>query len=190
VLLANLSDNISRLLLGGGYGFLTGQHGLVVDNLLQVCSLPATMRDPHFEWREQATIVTADGTTLTLSDTENAELFWGIRGGGCNFGVCTEFTLKLHPQRRTIFSGVVVFSTDVLRELMAVLTKWFKNAKKNEGMHMVMRKDPSSDKVSVKSFSSTSTASVSPARRCASPWSYSTMDPRRKGVKITRNSMI
>jgi FAD/FMN-containing dehydrogenase len=44
-LLANLSDNIPRLLLGGGYGFLTGQYGLVVDNLLQVCSLPATPHD-------------------------------------------------------------------------------------------------------------------------------------------------
>ncbi|KAN0132180.1 hypothetical protein V8E53_009946 [Lactarius tabidus] len=122
---------VAGLLLGGGYGFLTGQHGLVVDNLLQ------------------ATIVTADGTTLTLSDTENAELFWGIRGGGSNFGVCTEFTLRLHPQRRTVFSGLVVFSTDVLIELMAVLTKWWKNAKKNEGMHMMLRKDLSFDKVCV-----------------------------------------
>jgi FAD/FMN-containing dehydrogenase len=146
---ANLSDNIPRLLLGGGYGFLTGQYGLVVDNLLQVCTLPATPRDHYFERTTQATIVTADGTTLTLSDTENAELFWGIRGGGCNFGVCTEFTLRLHPQRRTVFSGVVVFSTDVLSELMAVLTKWWENAKKNEGMHMILRKDLSLDKVGV-----------------------------------------
>ncbi|KAN0132136.1 hypothetical protein V8E53_010055 [Lactarius tabidus] len=122
---------VAGLLLGGGYGFLIGQYGLVVDNLLQ------------------ATIVTADGTTLTLSDTENEELFWGIRGGGCNFGVCTEFVLRLHPQRRTVFSGLVVFSTDVLSELMAVLNKWLKNAKENEGMHMILRKDLSFDKVCV-----------------------------------------
>jgi FAD/FMN-containing dehydrogenase len=104
---------------------------------------------PHFEGIIQATIVTADGTTLTLSDTENEELFWGIRGGGCNFGVCTEFVLRLHPQRRTVFSGLVVFSTDVLSELMAVLNKWLKNAKENEGMHMILRKDLSFDKVGV-----------------------------------------
>jgi FAD/FMN-containing dehydrogenase len=149
-LLANLSDSsISRLLLGGGYGFLTGQYGLVVDNLLQVWPLSTTPHDYLLRGREQATIVTADGTTLTLSEIENAELFWGIRGGGCNFGVCTEFTLRLHPQRRTVFSGLVVFSTDVLSELMAVLTKWWKNAKKNEGMHMILRKDLSLDKVGI-----------------------------------------
>jgi hypothetical protein len=94
-----LSDGTLRLLLGGGYGFLTGQHGLVVDNLLQVCSLSETLHSPPFKRMTQATIVTANGTTLTLSDTENADLFWGIRGGGSNFGVCTEFVLRLHPQR-------------------------------------------------------------------------------------------
>jgi hypothetical protein len=61
----------------------------------------------------------------------------------------------LHPQRRTVFSGLVVFSTDVLSELMAVLTKWSKNAKKNEGMHMILRQDPSLDKVGVNFFGST-----------------------------------
>ncbi|KAH9058045.1 hypothetical protein EDB87DRAFT_1627897 [Lactarius vividus] len=119
---------VSGLLLGGGYGFLTGQHGLVVDNLLQ------------------ATIVTANGTTLTLSDTDNPELFWGIRGGGSNFGICTEFVLRLHPQRPTVFAGIIVYSTDVLRELMAVLTRWWKNVKSHEGILKILSRDPFSGK--------------------------------------------
>ena len=73
---------------------------------------------------------------------------------------------------------------------MAVLTKWFKNAKKNEGMHMILRKDLSSDKVGISVFISISVEPISHACRCASLWFCSTMDPRRKDVKITRNSMI
>jgi FAD/FMN-containing dehydrogenase len=95
----------------------------------------------------QATLITADGTTLTLSETENAELFWGILGGGSNFGVCTEFVLRLHPQRPTVFSGLVIFSTDRLNEFMEVLIKWWEHCKENEGMHVVLSKVPSFEKV-------------------------------------------
>jgi hypothetical protein len=136
----------------------------------------------------QATLVTADGKTLTLSETENAELFWGILGSGGNFGVCIEFVLRLHPQRPTVFSGLVVFSTDRLNEFMEVMTKWWKNCKKNEGMHMILRNVPPFEKVG--DIHITSVGSVSPVCRCVSLWCCSTMDPRRKDVKITRNSMI
>ena len=54
-------------------------------------------------------MVTARGEILTASATENAELFWGIRGAGCNFGVVTEFVFRLHPQRRTVFAGIVAY---------------------------------------------------------------------------------
>ena len=133
---------MQSLLLGGGYGFLTGQYGLVVDNLLQVGSLPATLPSLDSKRMAQATIVTADGTMLTLSETENADLFWGICGAGSNFGVCTEFVLRLHPQDPTAFSGLVVFPADVLSELMTVLIKWWKTVKKNEAMHQILGRNP------------------------------------------------
>ncbi|KAI0052753.1 FAD-binding domain-containing protein [Auriscalpium vulgare] len=99
--------NHRRLTLGGGYGFLTGQHGLALDNLVQ------------------ATIVTADGTARTVNANENADLFWGVRGGGSNFGVVTEFVLQLHPQRRTVFAGMVIYPAAALSKVVETLKEWW-----------------------------------------------------------------
>jgi hypothetical protein len=145
---------------------------------------------PLFKRMTQATIVTANGTTLTLSDTENADLFWGIRGGGSNFGVCTEFVLRLHPQRSTAFSGIVVFPREVLSELMVVLTKWWKNVKNNEAMHQILGRSPLTGKVGDHILGIAVVQSMTPVCRSASLWFCSTMGLRRKDVKITRNSMI
>jgi FAD/FMN-containing dehydrogenase len=59
-------------------------------------------------------VVTASGEILTASATENADLFWGIRGAGCNFGVVTEFVLRLHPQRRTVFAGILAYPAPLI----------------------------------------------------------------------------
>lgn len=110
---------IGGLTLGGGYGFLTGAHGMVVDNLLG------------------ATIVTADGSILTVNDTTNSDLFWGIRGGGCNFGCVTEFVYKLHPQRTTVYAGALIYPAPRFGEVIEAIEGWYTGASSDEGAMLV-----------------------------------------------------
>jgi len=70
---------LAGLTLGGGLGWLMGKYGLTIDNLLAV------------------DLVTADGQILRASASEHPDLFWGVRGGGGNFGIVTAFEFQLHP---------------------------------------------------------------------------------------------
>jgi len=83
---------IAGLTLGGGIGWLMRKHGATVDNLLS------------------ADVVTAEGDVVRASEDENADLFWGIRGGGGNFGIVTSFEYRLHPVGPTVLAGPVFYA--------------------------------------------------------------------------------
>ena len=90
---------IAGLTLGGGFGWLVRSYGLACDTLLAV------------------DIVTADGRHLTSSATEHPELFWGVRGGGGNFGVVTSFEFQLHPVGQ-LLAGVVLYPLTMATEVL------------------------------------------------------------------------
>jgi FAD/FMN-containing dehydrogenase len=85
---------VGGLTLGGGYGYLGRLHGLACDNLIS------------------AEVVTASGEVLVASETSNADLFWGLRGGGGNFGIVTGFEFQLHPAARVVTYGDLFFDLD------------------------------------------------------------------------------
>jgi FAD/FMN-containing dehydrogenase len=85
------TTGIAGLTLGGGLGWLMGKHALALDNLLSV------------------DLVLADGRILTVSRDENADLFWGVRGGGGNFGVAASFQYRLHPVGPIVTGGLIAY---------------------------------------------------------------------------------
>ena len=96
----NSDTGIAGLTLGGGLGWLAGRYGLSCDNLLD------------------ADVVTADGRLLRASESENADLFWALRGGSGNFGVVTSFNFRVHPVGPTIVAGMVAHPLDRARDVL------------------------------------------------------------------------
>jgi FAD/FMN-containing dehydrogenase len=91
---------IAGLTLGGGFGWLTRKHGFTCDNLRSV------------------DLVTADGALVTASETENPDLFWGVRGGGGNFGIVTSFEYNLHPVGPEVMAGLILYPLAAAREVL------------------------------------------------------------------------
>ena len=96
------TTGIAGLTLGGGEGWLCRRYGLSCDNLLSV------------------DVVTADGTSLTVNASENADLFWGLRGGGGNFGIITSFEYRLHPVAQ-VLGGWLVYPLAQAKGLLTFL---------------------------------------------------------------------
>jgi FAD/FMN-containing dehydrogenase len=93
--------------LGGGFGRLNRKFGLAIDNL------------------KSAEIVTADGKIRKVSDDEDPDLFWAIRGGGGNFGVVSRFEYQLHPFEREVYSGNIVWPVEQARDVLHFYADWY-----------------------------------------------------------------
>jgi len=120
----NSTTGVAGLTLGGGFGWLSRKFGTTVDNLLS------------------AEIVTADGKTVHASETENPDLFWGIRGGGGNFGVVTNFEFKLHPFGPDVLTGLIVFPLDQAKDVLAKYREAVKTMPDDLNVWVVLRKAP------------------------------------------------
>jgi hypothetical protein len=94
------TTGIAGFTVGGGFGYLSRKYGLTIDNLIA------------------ADVVTADGRLLIASKTENSDLFWGIRGGGGNFGIVTSFEFRLHPVGPVILGGMLLYPLSKAKEIL------------------------------------------------------------------------
>lgn len=120
----NSTTGIAGLTLGGGFGWLSRRLGLTIDNLIS------------------ADVVTAAGTLVKASDTENLELFWAIRGGGGNFGVVTSFEFRLHPVGPEVLSGLIVHPIDAARDVLRFYRDFLKKTPEEFVCWFVLRKAP------------------------------------------------
>ena len=120
----NSTTGVAGLTLGGGFGWLSRKYGTTVDNLLS------------------ADVVTADGKQVRASESENSDLFWGLRGGGGNFGVVTNFEYRLHPFGPNVLTGLIVFPFDEAKQVLQKYRDAVKTMPEDLNVWVVLRKAP------------------------------------------------
>jgi FAD/FMN-containing dehydrogenase len=120
----NSTTGVAGLTLGGGFGWLSRKYGMTVDNLLS------------------ANVVTADGHHVRASETENADLFWGLRGGGGNFGIVTSFEFQLHPVGPDVLCGLIVFPFEQAKQVLTRFARFTETMPDDLSVWMVTRKAP------------------------------------------------
>jgi FAD/FMN-containing dehydrogenase len=106
---------VGGLTLGSGSGWLERKLGLTCDSLLAV------------------ELVTASGDVLVASETERPDLFWGVRGGGGNFGIVTKFTFRLHPVGPTVVGGMLLHPGFRAREVTRLFRDFMADAPEDVG---------------------------------------------------------
>ncbi|QET03306.1 MULTISPECIES: FAD-binding oxidoreductase [Cupriavidus] len=120
----NSTTGVAGLTLGGGFGWLTRKYGMSVDNLLG------------------AMVVTADGQRRWASATDDADLFWAIRGGGGNFGVVTLFQFRLHDVGPQVHAGLIVFPAAQARDVLRQYRVFTETMPEDLNVWAVLRKAP------------------------------------------------
>ena len=120
----NSTTGVAGLTLGGGFGWLSRKYGMTVDNLLS------------------AEVVTADGTQVHASETQNADLFWGLRGGGGNFGIVTSFEFQLHRVGPDVLSGLIAFPFAQAKSVLTRFARFTETMPDDINVWMVTRKAP------------------------------------------------
>ncbi len=120
----NSTTGVAGLTLGGGFGWLSRKYGMTVDSLIS------------------ADMVTAGGQQVHASASENADLFWGLRGGGGNFGVVTRFEFQLHPVGPDVLSGLIVFPFDQAKAVLKQYARFSEKMPEELNVWMVTRKAP------------------------------------------------
>ena len=102
----NSTTGIAGFTLGGGFGWLSRTYGLACDNLLE------------------ADLVTADGELIRAAPDENPDLFWGLRGGGGNFGIVTSFLYRLHPVGPEVLAGILFYPEAQIPQVLRFLREF------------------------------------------------------------------